>query len=83
MTNSELWAIFVDKNPKMAGADSDHITLTVRGLRKIFDQAYDQGHSRGFENGKAHQKMREEKENKPSNSTKAFTDLFGKDNPFA
>jgi hypothetical protein len=39
MTKSELWAIYCRKNPKFA--EDGEITLTTRGLRKMFDVTWD------------------------------------------
>lgn len=84
MTSSDLWAIFAAKNPKMGGADDSTITMTVRGLRKLFDQAYDQGHEQGVANGRAVAAREAEinATNKPSSSADIFKDVFGKGNPF-
>jgi hypothetical protein len=78
MTRADLWKIFTDKNPKMSGDDESHITMTVRGLRKLFETAYDQGHDQGFENGKAWEAAHP-KETKSD----IFNDMFGKGNPFS
>ena len=46
MTNSDLWKQISDKNPSF---NSDgNITLSAKGLRKLFDLAY----NKGFEQGK-------------------------------
>jgi hypothetical protein len=39
MTKSSLWAIYCRKNPKFA--EEGEITLTTRGLRKMFDVTWD------------------------------------------
>ena len=39
MTKSELWGIYCRKNPKFAG--DGEITLTAKGLRKMFDVTWD------------------------------------------
>jgi hypothetical protein len=39
MTKSELWAIYCRKNPKFAG--DGEITLTTKGLRKMFNVTWD------------------------------------------
>jgi hypothetical protein len=79
MKRSALWKIFTDKNPKMAGPDDSHITLTVRGLRHLFETAYDQGHDEGFENGSA---WRDNHPKETESSSDIFNQMFGKDNPF-
>ena len=47
MTRSELWAKFVERNPSFDG--DGMVTLSARGLRKIFDQAWDRGETHGRE----------------------------------
>ena len=39
MTKSTLWAIYCRKNPKFA--EDGEITLTTKGLRKMFDTTWD------------------------------------------
>ena len=39
MTKSSLWAIYCRKNPKFA--EDGEVTLTTRGLRKMFDTTWD------------------------------------------
>jgi hypothetical protein len=36
---SQLWKIYVAKNPSFAG--EGNVTMSVRGLRKMFDQTWD------------------------------------------
>jgi hypothetical protein len=36
---SQLWKIYVAKNPSFAG--DGNITMSARGLRKLFDQTWD------------------------------------------
>jgi hypothetical protein len=40
MDREELWAEYVRQNPAFANLDN-RVTLTVRGLRKLFDRTYD------------------------------------------
>lgn len=47
MTRSELWAKFVERNPSFEGEGT--VTLSARGLRKMFDQAWDRGEAYGRE----------------------------------
>lgn len=76
MTSSDLWAIYVAKNPVMGTNDDTHITLTTRGLKKLFDSAYERGHDAGFENGKAWERLQKEHD-KPAGDTKDFSNIFG------
>ena len=39
MKKSQLWKIYVAKNPSFAG--EGNVTMSVRGLRKMFDQTWD------------------------------------------
>jgi hypothetical protein len=41
MTREELWKTVCKQNPSFAGTEP--ITLTPKGLRKMFDLAYEQG----------------------------------------
>jgi len=72
MTQSDLWSIYTTKNPTMGTDDSTPITLTSRGLKKLFDTTWEQAHEVGFENGKAYAKAHE---SKPMDNL--FNDLFG------
>ena len=47
MNKSDLWRIYCDKNPQFAN-DNTQITMTVRGLKKLFDQTYDAGFEAAF-----------------------------------
>jgi hypothetical protein len=80
LTRDELWAIYTTKNPSMAGADDMRITLTARGLRKIFNITWEQAQDAGFANGQAWEKnqakMRGAKE--PAADIDVFKEMFGK-----
>ena len=39
MKKSQLWKIYVAKNPSFEG--DGNITMSARGLRKLFDQTWD------------------------------------------
>jgi hypothetical protein len=39
MTKSELWKVYVKRNPSFEG--EGNITLSKRGLRKLFDTTWD------------------------------------------
>ena len=47
MKKSELWKIYVAKNPSFAG--DGNITMSARGLRKLFDQTWDLAFHEGEE----------------------------------
>lgn len=74
MTRAELWSIYVTKNPKMGTDDDTQLTLTSRGLKKLFDTTWERAHEAGLENGKAWEKAQNDKK-KPMDSL--FNDLLG------
>ena len=39
MKKSELWAIYVKRNPSFDG--DGNVTMTARGLKKLFDTTWD------------------------------------------
>ena len=47
MKKSQLWKIYVAKNPSFAG--EGNVTLSARGLRKMFDQTWDLAFHEGEE----------------------------------
>lgn len=56
MTKKELWAAYVAKNPSFAG--DGNITMSARGLRKLFDQTWDAGFNRHMEADQLNRAMR-------------------------
>jgi hypothetical protein len=60
---SQLWKIYVAKNPSFAG--DGNVTMSARGLRKLFDQTWDYAFHEG----------EEENERAPVNDSKAVDDL--------
>lgn len=81
MTQSDLWSIYTTKNPTMGTNDSTPITLTSRGLKKLFDTTWEQAHQVGFENGKAWEKEQNAKVEKASGGlgkgSNIFDEMFG------
>lgn len=63
MTKSELWLLYVKRNPSFEGCEN--ITLTPNGLKKLFDQTWEQA-VKSTENGQ-----------KPFDSG-IFGDIFGR-----
>lgn len=47
MTKEELWAIYVRRNPSFEG--EGNVTLSKRGLRKLFDTTWDTAYFDGNE----------------------------------
>jgi len=48
MKKDALWQAYLDRNPQWKD-EKANAGITVKGLRKLFDQTYD----KGFEQGKA------------------------------
>jgi len=51
MKRAALWDIYTKKNPKFL---TGPVTLTAKGLRKLFDQTWTEGHKQGVQTGRAH-----------------------------
>jgi len=51
MKKSQLWKIYVAKNPSFAG--DGNVTMSARGLRKMFDQTWDLALHEGEEENEA------------------------------
>ena len=63
MKKSQLWKIYVAKKPSFAG--DGNVTMSARGLRKMFDQTWDLAIHEG----------EEENEAPPVNDSKGVDDL--------
>ena len=63
MKKSQLWKIYTAKNPSFAG--NGNITMSARGLRKLFDQTWDYAFHEG----------EDEIEQAPVNDSKSVDDL--------
>lgn len=50
MKKEELWEIFCKFNPSFNDPEAK-ITLTGKGLRKLFDQSFDKGFTQGKQKG--------------------------------
>lgn len=51
MKKSQLWKIYVAKNPSFEG--DGNITMSARGLRKLFDQTWDLAFHEGEDENEA------------------------------
>lgn len=49
MTKAELWKAYVDRNPSFEG--EGNVTLSKRGLRKLFDTTWDTAYFDGEDKG--------------------------------
>jgi hypothetical protein len=72
LSREELWAQYVAKNPQFAG--EGNVTMSARGLQKLFAQTWTLGHERGFANGRAYEKTEREK----SPADDLYSRIFGK-----
>ena len=63
MKKSQLWKIYCAKNP--AFERDGNVTLSTRGLRKLFDQTWDLAYEEG----------EDEHEDPPVNNSKGVDDL--------
>ena len=63
MKKSQLWKIYVAKNPSFAG--DGNVTMSARGLRKLFDQTWDYAFHEG----------EDEIEHAPVHNSKTVDDL--------
>ena len=63
MKKSQLWKIYVAKNPSFAG--DGNITMSARGLRKLFEQTWDYAFHEG----------EDEIDQAPVNNSKSVDDL--------
>lgn len=71
MTRDELWAAYATKNPAFNGDGS--VTMSARGLRKLFDQTWDNAFDTGFESGYSHKQPPA----CPPDISSVFGDIFG------
>ena len=78
MTKQQLWSKYVDKNPSFDGLGT--ITMSARGLRKLFNQTWDVAFESGF-----NQKFEDDEEDEYPEPIKhspeamnIFNTIFGK-----
>lgn len=75
MTKEYLWNLICSKNESFRGEDSTQITLTSRGLKKMFDLIWEKAESVGYDRGIEISKQI----NKLDNSGKSDSDNFMND----
>ena len=51
MTKEYLWSIICKTNPSFSSDDSTQITLSSRGLKKMFELVWKEGESAGYDRG--------------------------------
>ena len=71
MKKSELWAIYAKRNPSFEG--DGNVTMTARGLRKLFDTTWD----RAYFDGEDELREPEPVSSSDSANLKALKNLFG------
>lgn len=71
MTKDALWAKYCERNPVFSNPDAK-LSMSGRGLRKLFEQTYDIAHAQGVRNGKALSDM-----SKPKDAKGSFESMFG------
>jgi len=79
MSKEDLWKTYTERNPSFDG--DGMVTLSARGLRKLFEQTWEHAQDHGFENGKAWQKDRTERFARAERNgyqSKAFADMMKK-----
>lgn len=67
-----LWIAYVKNNPHW---QTENITFTPDGLKKLFEQTFEGGHSLGLENGRALANKKRGRSGKP-NIPDMFNDIF-------
>ena len=70
MTRSELWKIYTDRNPSFAG--DGNVTMTAKGLRKLFDTTWEVAYFDGEEepDGRHYRAQ-------PNDNVEALKKMFG------
>lgn len=75
MTKEYLWNLICSQNESFRGEDLTRITLSSRGLKKMFDLIWEKAESAGYDRGIEVSKQI----NKFSNSGKSDSDNFMND----
>jgi hypothetical protein len=85
MSKESLWSGVVAKTPQFGGGGGETVTLTKRGLKRLFDLAYEGGEADGIKTGytqgvdavsRAAQAQARSKKN--GAGERFFEDFFGK-----
>ena len=79
MTKQQLWSKYVERNPSFDGLGT--ITMSARGLRKMFNQtwdvAFESGFNQEFEDDEKEDDYPEPIKNNPD-AMNIFNTIFGK-----
>ena len=70
MTREQLWKIYTERNPSFNG--DGNVTMTARGLRKLFDTTWDTAYFNGEE-----EPPRSSCRDQSSGSLEALKSIFG------
>jgi hypothetical protein len=60
MTKDALWKQYVERNPNFEGVPSGNVTMTRRGLKKLFDQVWEVAHRKGVQEGRTSELVKAE-----------------------
>ena len=76
MTQDDLWAIYCDGNPQFANSKRGAtVTMSVVGLKKLFDTTWAQAYQSGKENGSKGYQTRPKYSG--ADLPKGFDEIFG------
>ena len=79
MTKEFLWNMICVKNPAFRGEDSTQITLSSRGLKKMFDLIWEKAESAGYDRGiEVSKQINKFDNNKKSDSDNFMNDFLNK-----
>ena len=70
MTRSQLWNIYVKRNPSFGG--DGNVTMTARGLRKMFETTWDVAYFDGEE-----EPDRSYRQDQPNDNVETLKSIFG------
>jgi hypothetical protein len=79
-TFEEYWEALVKKNPAFGKSESEHVTLTVRGLKNVVKQSWERGElSMADKTARAFSASDQRKNDSPysSSSLDALKNIFG------
>lgn len=78
MTKEYLWSIICKTNPSFSSDDSTQITLSSRGLKKMFELVWKEGESAGYDRGIEVSKQINNLKEKQGSYSNIFDQMFGK-----
>ena len=79
MTKEYLWNLICSKNESFRGEDSTQITLTSRGLKKMFDLIWEKAEGAGYDRGiDVSKQLNQFDKNRKSDSDNFMNDFLNK-----